>query len=184
MIERSIASGSVRAPPGFIGAFEIVAAGDAGVAGAAALRARGGFAKPSPGAWPSRAALKPPPLPGAAVAISPPCHRQPLPIQALGKASASSGLAKQSTTKSLSFGAAAGGACRCKCNRRCRPLERVANHAEPVVGLRSFAAHFLSRSAKGSGGLSGTRRAIELLAMQRFECPPSGIRHRGCGQFR
>jgi hypothetical protein len=47
----------------------------------------------------------------------------------------------------------------------------------------SFAAHFLSRSAKGSG-LSGTRRAIELLAMQRFERLPSGIRHRGCGQFR
>jgi hypothetical protein len=88
------------------------------VAGAAALRARGA-SQPSPGARPSRAALKPPPLPGAAVAISPPCHRQPLPIQALGKASASSGLAKQHTTKSLSFGAAAAGARRCKCNRRC-----------------------------------------------------------------
>jgi hypothetical protein len=148
------------------------------VAGAAALR---GALQPSPGARPSRAALKPPPLPGAAVAISPPCHRQPLPIRALGKGSASSGLAKQSTTKSLSFGAAAGGACRCKCDRRCHDrLNELQTMRSRFWAYWSFAAHFLSRSAKGSGGLSGTRRAIELLAMQRFECPPSGIRHREC----
>jgi hypothetical protein len=47
----------------------------------------------------------------------------------------------------------------------------------------SFAAHFLSRSAKGSGGLSGTRRAIELLADATFRVPAVQHPSSECGQF-